>query len=305
MTGLNGRLSATKKTMSRIFTMVSRPRSTPTTTATVGLARPGSASRRPATSRPSSGIRTNAQGVNRLISFGATRANHTSRNARTVAAQAAPVRTRRHTALYRRVVPEHVFDPTWFNRGSRADAHAFARRRVAHPASLGRVLTSICFWGFNQALKQVRDVTWVIRRRFRRLRAPFPSQAVVERVGVHRGTSRSARGSLRARGTDCGGGWRAGGAPARLRPLALPGPFAARRDPGQPADGEHDAGREDRPDDTGRAQRREQRRHHQLRARLAAVRRRLRTVAEHRDLLGGHVRRLPERGAVQPPGHPD
>ena len=46
-------------------------------------------------------------------------------------------------------------------------------------------------------------------------------------------------------------------------------------------------------------------RHHQLPDRLAAVRRRLRALAQQRHVVGGHVRQLPARGDRHAAGHPD
>ena len=69
----------------------------------------------------------------------------------------------------------------------------------------------------------------------------------------------------------------------------------------------HDAGREDRPDDAGRAG---QCRHrhvedHHRQPRQRAVRRRVGADAEHADGVGGHGRPLPECGAGHAAAHPN
>ena len=66
---------------------------------TIRRARRGSTSTIATRTSASIGMRTNAPELNRLISFGPTRANHTSRNAKTVVSQPATVRARRRPLL--------------------------------------------------------------------------------------------------------------------------------------------------------------------------------------------------------------
>ena len=82
--------------MSRTFTTTSTPSTSPNATANTRRARGRSTSASASSSSPSSGIRTNAAGVSRLTSLGATRTNHTVRQAPTVATRPRTTRVPGH-----------------------------------------------------------------------------------------------------------------------------------------------------------------------------------------------------------------
>jgi hypothetical protein len=103
----------------------------------------------------------------------------------------------------------------------------------------------------------------------------------------------------------CWGSWRRPRprrrAPRRCCPTRI---VVARPDPGQRPAGPDDARREARPDDPGRAPGGHAGRRAGQPAGFDPVRRGLGAVAQQRHVVGQHVRRLPERGAAEPVGHP-
>jgi hypothetical protein len=81
ITGSNGRARIAKKPISRVFIRANKPRASPRSVATTGLAFAGRTSRKATPSSASSGTLTNAPGVRRLNSFGASSSKKTSKQA--------------------------------------------------------------------------------------------------------------------------------------------------------------------------------------------------------------------------------